>query len=338
MGLETAMIAGIIAGGGAIIGGAVNALSQKSANATNVSLAREQMAYQTSEREAAQEYNSAENQRKRYEQAGINPYLAMGNITPGTSEAQTSPGIPQVNPVDYSGILNGLNAGVGMYQQAQEAEQLQLGTEMSRVDARTKLAEKMLSIEQQRLSIANSNMDYKTKQKALSNLDTIGKQLQTDLEFAQQTFNERKATIFKNNKLLDLDAKNKELQNQYQKMVNDMQPIQRKVLQATLSEIGSRIDFNNASSANMAANTAVQYAEEKLKKSQESGVTIDNNHKREFLKVVRDTAKQEFRSKKWDAEHPSYFDKIFASGQSLSKAMGGQKPVPDWQPEATSRW
>lgn len=57
-----------------VAAGVLNKSAQSEANATNIQLSREQMAYQTSEREAAQEYNTPANQRARYEAAGINPF------------------------------------------------------------------------------------------------------------------------------------------------------------------------------------------------------------------------------------------------------------------------
>lgn len=81
-----------------VAAGVLNKSAQSEANATNIQLSREQMAYQTSEREAAQEYNTPANQRARYEAAGINPFLALGNIDSGNTQMQTGVSPATVQP------------------------------------------------------------------------------------------------------------------------------------------------------------------------------------------------------------------------------------------------
>lgn len=111
---------GLLLGGGlGLLGGLFNAFSQRSANRQNKQMMYEQMEW--SEQQAAKQmnwqrdmwnaqnaYNTPAAQRKRLEDAGINPYLAMGNISTGTatsspSGAQASlPSAPTVQPIQLS--------------------------------------------------------------------------------------------------------------------------------------------------------------------------------------------------------------------------------------------
>lgn len=87
----------VIAAGGALLGGAISSLG--SSNAANKSLqatretnkANRELAQYQNEWNLAQwnrqnAYNDPSAQRLRYEQAGINPYFALGNITPGNAQ------------------------------------------------------------------------------------------------------------------------------------------------------------------------------------------------------------------------------------------------------------
>lgn len=106
---------GSVAGG--LIGGIFGNKAQRSANRTNLQIARETNAQNYQIFKEQQEYNehmynqwldynSPINQRARYEQAGINPYMAMSNIGSGSPQsALQSPQAPQmqgaqVQPVD----------------------------------------------------------------------------------------------------------------------------------------------------------------------------------------------------------------------------------------------
>ena len=110
MGLETAIIVGsAIAAVGAVGASGINAASTSSTNKKQEEMFHEQMAYQTSEREATQEYNTPANQRQRYEDAGINPYLALGQMDAGNTSAQTAPSAPQLQVPQYGDIISALS-------------------------------------------------------------------------------------------------------------------------------------------------------------------------------------------------------------------------------------
>lgn len=129
---------------GSGISGLFNVFSQNSANKTNMKIA--QMNNQWSEkmmdkqnqfnidafnRESAftkemwnanNEYNTPQAQAERFRRAGLNPALMMGSANAGTAQAVSAPhgnsvGLPspqgtQVQPINYSGITDGIIKGV----------------------------------------------------------------------------------------------------------------------------------------------------------------------------------------------------------------------------------
>lgn len=158
--LTAATVGTALLGSGAAIGSAlINKRAQENANEANLNLAREQMAYQTSEREAAQEYNTPANQRARFEQAGINPYLALGQIDSGNASAQTGVTTHPSQPVnalaglmDYLGDLpSDLMSKMQGFQQVQAQGE---AIKQARVDTFYKGQEKLLQMRQLKSDIA----------------------------------------------------------------------------------------------------------------------------------------------------------------------------------------
>ncbi|MDE5571451.1 MAG: hypothetical protein K2I86_05295 [Prevotella sp.] len=295
MGLETAAIIGIAAAGAAVVGSAVNASSQRSANKTNVSLAREQMAYQTSEREAVQEYNTPANQRQRYLEAGINPYFAMGSMDAGNATAQSAPGAAQVQPVDYGSILQGLGQSGQDYYTLQ---QMQMNNDQLKVDTKYKLAQKLLDINEQKARIAGMDIDSKYKEQLIHNLEVTGKQLESDLNFSNETYSERKARIGLENKRIEVQNRADELRNEWQEFQNSLKPEYAAQLRIAIQEARSRINLNSANAGQAVANRALAIASE-------NGVRIDNFQKNKLNYLIREGVKLDNQAKRWNVRHPS---------------------------------
>lgn len=129
-----AITAAAISGLGSIIGGIVGANGQNSANQANLQAAREtnaqnykifheQLDYNTNMMNAQNAYNTPIAQRQRYEDAGINPYLALGNISSGSQQSSlTAPNAPnmvtpQVQPVTAFGeaLSTSIQQGAQVY-------------------------------------------------------------------------------------------------------------------------------------------------------------------------------------------------------------------------------
>lgn len=110
--------AGVTAGA-SLLGGVLGYFGQKSANAEALKRMREQNDFVERMWNKGNEYNTPYEQRKRYEAAGINPYLALGNIQAGNAQGSVTPAPPA--PVGNAGAFlgNGANQAVNTYMQNQ---------------------------------------------------------------------------------------------------------------------------------------------------------------------------------------------------------------------------
>lgn len=115
---------------GSVVGGFSNKSSTKNTNATNYRIAQEYNANQVrlaemqnqwniEQRDYMNAYNTPLAQMNRYKAAGINPYMAMSNISSGNQESvleavqpqQQTP--PQMQAPDYSFIGDSVQRGIG---------------------------------------------------------------------------------------------------------------------------------------------------------------------------------------------------------------------------------
>lgn len=112
--LETGITAGT-----SLIGGVFGYFGQKSANSEALKRMREQNDFAERMWNKGNEYNTPYEQRKRYELAGINPYLALGNIQAGNAQGSVTPAPPA--PVGNAGAFlgSGANQAVNAYLQNQ---------------------------------------------------------------------------------------------------------------------------------------------------------------------------------------------------------------------------
>lgn len=130
----------------ALIGGASNLLgnllgykSQSNANKTNLQIAQmnnefnermmqKQMDYNTEMWEKENEYNSAANQRKRLEEAGLNPSLMMNGGSAGIAQSANGVSPAQANGVQVQAFRPDFS---GIAQAAQTAAQMSLQKDMN---------------------------------------------------------------------------------------------------------------------------------------------------------------------------------------------------------------
>lgn len=151
-----AVAAALIGGGasvlGSIFGGVSRNKAQQDANRTNLQIAREtnqqnwnMMTYQNQWNEAQNEkmlaYNTPSEQMKRYDQAGINPYLAASQIVPGNQQSQlTSAQAPamqaaQVQPVTgmADAIQNSISNAADSMLKIAQARDINMDSELKRL-------------------------------------------------------------------------------------------------------------------------------------------------------------------------------------------------------------
>ena len=101
---------GIISGVGSLVGGIFGASSARAAakaqlqavretNKANLDLAKYQNEWNVAQWNRQNAYNTPAMQRQRYEEAGINPYFALGNIQSGNAEGLMSADMANQQPV-----------------------------------------------------------------------------------------------------------------------------------------------------------------------------------------------------------------------------------------------
>lgn len=220
------ILGGLIGAGASLLGNIFGSKSQSDTNATNLQIAQmnneynermfnqqleynqdmfnqqvdydwKKTQYQTEKNNAAQlaavgmqqEYNSAVNQRKRLEAAGLNPYLMMSGGNAGTASAVSSsagtggspsamgvnaptasPAVMQAFRPDFSGVTGVIQTLLDIDAQkgVREAQASSLGEQASGFKIENKYkAEKLL------WEISNSKADYnlKNSQEALNNMN-----------------------------------------------------------------------------------------------------------------------------------------------------------------------
>ena len=121
--------ASMISAGSSVLGGISGAVSQSSANKTNLQIAREnnlanqqlqknQNEWNLQQWERENKYNSASSQKQRLLDAGYNPALAAGQVATGSAtsnQLQSAPYTPnqqvQVQPVNYAQGLGNATSG-----------------------------------------------------------------------------------------------------------------------------------------------------------------------------------------------------------------------------------
>lgn len=234
-----------LATAGTVVGSLVNSKSVSDANQQNIDLAREQMSYQTSEREAVQEYKDPSNQRQLYEQAGFNPYMMMGNINAGDIQAQTGVGLPRVSPNtaigDMLGDLGNIgNSSINQYADLrikdEQAEQLGIDNKIKSISLQNEAARQLLELQQKRADIANTNMSASEKEKNISFIDRQIATLEENLKYLGEYNKARNSEQQGKADLAHQQATGQMLENESKKIMNQYLP---QIQQATMHKINA---------------------------------------------------------------------------------------------------
>ena len=208
-----ALIGGALAAvgsiGASVMSNKSNASIAQDSNAFNSKMLDKQMAYNTKMyheqlgdqwnfyNDAKQnawdvaEYNSAPEQRKRFEAAGLNPYMMMTGANAGTAESvgsATSPSAQGVTPptsasytADYSGIAQALGDVVDRIQSEPDRNKTRAETDNLRIEGKYKAAEAIAKI-------ANIKADTHTKKGRLA-LDKLIASIDNDLKTSTMEVN-----------------------------------------------------------------------------------------------------------------------------------------------------
>ena len=141
--LVAAAVPAIISAAGAVAGSVMNKNSIDSNNALQQKLTQD-----------ANAYNTPANQMQRFQDAGLNPYMMLGQVNAGN---QTS--VASTSPVDYSSGVQGVgNAVNSLIQAASAGSQIEVNkatiakteseTALNQIDAQTRAAENVARLNQ----------------------------------------------------------------------------------------------------------------------------------------------------------------------------------------------
>lgn len=304
MPLPELAIAGLAAGGTALFNGVSSLLSnrsaynaQREANETNIALAREQMRYQTSEREAMQRYNTPLAQRQRYEEAGINPYLAMNQMNNGNTQMQIGVTPAHVEPAvndPYSGFVrsagSAASTGLQMYQMYQNSLTQEEVNKGLATDNYYKAANYVMGLAKSKAEIGQILSKTKETDANYSNLKQQYKILENEfnegvirLKYADELAS---ATTKKQREEAALAHEQRMLvhyQSEYQSIYNDLFP---QLTEAQMAKLAAETTAAY-SSANLSQKMAEHEIEKKantitdgqIKQLEKDGVKIDNQYK-----------------------------------------------------------
>lgn len=340
--------AAALSAGAAIASGAMNKSAQESANETNVQLSREQMAYQTSEREAVQEYNTPENQRQRYEQAGFNPYMMMGQMDSGNSTFQTGVQPAQVSPVTALGDMvqqlgNSPQNALNVVQQAQQVQALNEANQQAHVETLYKEREKLADLRLKAANAAESMSQMSKNSQEYKNASLQYQQLENDIKLSQLNLRYHESYLQSRNKkernMADLvyqqernafyEAKIKAINANYQQSINEGQ------LKSLLSAAAAQ--WSQAAAAHELAGLYSQQSQTEfaLRALRKSGLKLDNEQKDIVISNLGDQIRTglewqrtQIRQGQQDIENPfRYFGAGLGALVGASLAAAGGRTV-----------
>lgn len=217
------------------VGAYLNYKGQQKANQTNEDLAREQMAYQTSERLAAQQYNTPLAQRSRFEAAGINPYLAMSNLDAGNTQAMSAPGFSPVENEGFGDVLSQLGQApekvISSVQGVQQIQAQKEAVKQARIESlykeRNIIAELQNKQADTKLKLAGKDVNEAQKKVLQQQERDLANQIrmhEIDADYHEQYVRSRNSKEENLARLAYEQQVGQFLQNNYQQMVNDAFP------------------------------------------------------------------------------------------------------------------
>lgn len=163
---------------GSLVGGLFGSSSSKSAakaqlqavretNKANLDLAKYQNEWNVAQWNRQNAYNTPAAQRQRYEEAGINPYFALGNIQPGNAEGLMSANMANQQPVvsDLQG-QSGQILGSSISDAAQSGVNAYFGSKIQQEQAKALQIENTFNLQSLRDRVNSLHYDSESKRMA----------------------------------------------------------------------------------------------------------------------------------------------------------------------------
>lgn len=306
------------AAGSALFSGIGSIIGGSNANRTNLKINREQIAYDREKMKsqmawtekmwnAENAYNTPSKQRERLESAGINPYFALTNMTPGMAQsagAAPSGGAPAqlpAQPVDYGALGRGLAESMQMYYNVRNQQALERKTnaEAAAQETHNKYLELRNILELMKLK-EDKSLTY-TQNKWLSeNLYQLRDQREWNNIRAQGDAMQS----IKNASYLDSLINGQELQNKILQFDIDIQPYKVGILQSQIAEAASRIAANYGAAAASYSQASLNRAIKENTVTMLEGLRLDNEQKRKLMPLIIDELGNRVRQQNQDYYNP----------------------------------
>lgn len=275
--------AGLV-GGTSLLGGVLNYFGQRSANAQALKNMREQNAFTRAMWDANNEYNTPVAQRRRYEQAGINPFLALGNIQAGNAQGVTTPSsAPVANEMEGLGSAFGTigSAIMQSYQQTRlndaqidklhaEAESIRSGTPYVGDEA------------QSRISLNKSKEDLNRSQSDLARAEIMFKEASIDrmktlTPLEAESFKANASKLLSDSRLADVRVRIEEYE------LKHIKPAEAQLLKAQLSQAYANVAYLYTLGKLNNANVGLVLQQTMTEVVRRSGVRLDNVHTQKLI-------------------------------------------------------
>lgn len=201
--MNPTIASGLITGGASLLSGALGGLfgsavsdNQARANAENMRLNRELLAFQKYQYEDQKRYNSMTEQVRRMRAAGLNPALLLQNGTTGSvGSAVGSPSFQPYEAPDLSpigSVVNGLSSSASSLASvfSQSLLNEKQGANLDQ-DTANKAIENANLAEYWKKKIANLSEDTKYKTASITNLRQLTRIANLERQFAEQTLDFR---------------------------------------------------------------------------------------------------------------------------------------------------
>lgn len=306
-----------------VISGGLGMLGQLHANNQNVQNARETNKFNREERLDTQRwnrqqwldmlaYNTPANQRKRYEEAGINPFLALGNITAGNASGSvtSSPAtgnMPSPMQNIATPLQEGIASSVSTYLDKQrlanetrladeQAKSIKAKTELDLIEAKTKHRSNEALIE--RIKAETDNMIF--------NLDYLRQRSPLELENLRAQI-ESATSITERNKLETALAKF-DLEN--------VRPLVAKQMKASIAREYATVSYLYSQGKVNEEQIKTLIAERALTDAKKAGVDIDNQVAKDTAELVVKTMEEDLKGKKAQRALVSKYVNAFSNSEA----------------------
>ena len=224
---------------GNVVSGISNLFGNSSTNDTNREIAREtneqnykmfqeQLAFTEDMWNKNNEYNTPAAQRQRFEEAGINPYMAVGQMQGGNATMATTPtpnsaqvGHPMIKP-NFDFVGESFSAYQDARMKEQQIEQVGLDNKMKAIELMYKNQSEILRLDRERQSILESKSVSDVNRKRVDELSETIDSLKMQNRYLEPYLTERNNEQRSSAQLKQEQVESERLSQEYQKMITVM--------------------------------------------------------------------------------------------------------------------